>query len=251
MISTINILVVEDEFTLATDISLRLSKMGYSVVGTAPSVTKALQLLEEHHVDLAIIDIQLKGNQDGIDLASIINEKYKIPFIFLTSFAMSTVVDRAKTVKPAGYMLKPFNDRQFHIAIELALTNFSNNESGNVEALKEEKIPDSEVLPMKDSLFLKKDSHFERVAYKDILWLEAESNYTVVHTQHGKYVYSVVLRKMEEKLPNSLFMRVHRSYVVNLTVVSGFTGNMLHIKDQKIPVSKQYQKLVFAHFEII
>ena len=253
MVSSISIIVVEDEFTLANDISLRLTKMGYNVIGTAPSVAKALIILEKNVIDLAIIDIQLKGTEDGIDLATIINEKYKIPFIFLTSFAMSTVVERAKTVHPAGYMLKPFNDRQFHIAIEMALTNFSNNSSASLR--QDEKLlsidDDNSVLPIHDSLFLKKDNHFDRVAYSDILWLEAESNYTIVHTHNGKYIYSVVLKKMEEKLPKSLFMRVHRSYVINLSVVSGFTGNMLHIRDQKIPVSKQYRKMVFGHFEVI
>jgi len=251
MVSSINIIVVEDEFTLAEDIALRLSKMGYSIAGTAASVDKALMIFDKNPIDLAILDIQLKGDRDGIDLATIINEQYHIPIIFLTSYAMSTIVERAKTVRPAAYMLKPFNDRQFKIAIEMALTNYSNDRSATFNKEEKKAPQDNEVLPINDSLFLKKDNHFDRVSYADILWLEAESNYTIVHTDKGKYIYSVVLKKMEAKLPNHLFMRVHRSHVVNLSCVTGFTGNMLHIRDQKIPVSKQYQKAVFGHFDVI
>ena len=79
------ILVVEDEFALAEDIKLRLSKMGYEVIGPASSYDKAITILESISVDLAILDIQIKGDKDGIEIGRSINERFQTPFIFLTS----------------------------------------------------------------------------------------------------------------------------------------------------------------------
>lgn len=248
----VKILVVEDEILLSQDIEIRLSQMGYRVTGTAQSVEKALEVLELQQPDLAILDIMLKGEKDGIELGRIINENYGIPFIFLSSHADKHLVERAKEVLPYAYMLKPFNDREIQIAIELALTNFSNNTpEKDISAKHNFSDKDNQVLPVKDSFFLKKDYHFERVNLKDILWLEAESNYTVFYTVKGKFIYSTVLKNIEEKLPKPQFLRVHRSYIVNIENVIRFDRSMLYIGDKSIPVSKNYQDSVFKWFETI
>ena len=245
------ILVVEDEFALAEDIKLRLNKMGYEVLGPVSTYEKAITVLESINVDLAILDIRIKGDKDGIEIGKTINERFDLPFIFLTSYSMKSIVEKAQKVNPSAYMLKPFNDRQINIAIELALINFSQKRIAKGPETKIESNEENEVIPIKDSLFLKKEDRFDRVSFPDILWLEAESNYTVIFTDKGKYIYSVVLKKMEEKLPRQLFMRVHRSFVINLSSVTGFMGNTLRIGEKSIPVSRQYQKSVFSHFNVI
>jgi len=246
----VKILVVEDELLLAEDIKMRLERLGYEVPAYVPSVNAALEKLKEvEDIDLALIDISLKGKMDGIDLAKVINTLYRIPFIFLTSHADRALVERAKMVNPAGYMLKPFNDRELAINIEMALANYSNQIAhpgpGNSPEVERETHP---VYHLNESLFLRKDHHFQRVALADITILEADNNYTTVYTKNDKFIYSTVLKKMEEKLPGKYFMRVHRSYVVNINAVTGFEGNMLHISDRRIPVSKQYKNEVFKIF---
>jgi DNA-binding LytR/AlgR family response regulator len=252
-IKKIKLLIVEDEIILAQDVAQRLQKIGYEVVDIAPSAQKALELISVHPgIDLIILDIILKGEQDGIGLAGIINERYQIPFIFLTSHADQHLVDRAKRVKPYAYILKPFNDRQVAVAIEMALVNFSKKTPEKVLLTKKEFKPNqNQVLQINDSLFLKKDNHFERVLLKEILFLEAESNYTTIHTQCGRFVYSMVLKKIESLLPPEFFLRVHRSFVVNMNTVSGFEGNLLYVEDQKIPVSKSHREVVFNLFKKI
>lgn len=251
MTNSVNILIVEDELLLAEDIKLRLERLGYRVVAYVPSVQHALEKLKEHsEIDLALLDISLKGKLDGIDLAKVINTLYKIPFIFLTSHADRALVERAKQVRPSAYMLKPFNDREIAINVEMALANYAGNryESGprgrNYGFNREE----NQVLSINQSLFLKKDHHFQRVALKDITILEADNNYTTVYTRTDKYIYSTVLKRMEEKLPGNSFLRVHRSYVINIEAVEGFEGNMLFVGDKRIPVSKQYRADVFRIF---
>ena len=104
---------------------------------------------------------------------------------------------------------------------------------------------------LKDYLFLRKANVFERVPLTDIIALKADSNYTTIFTKTGEYIYSTVLRKVEEQLPKSQFVRVHRSYVVNLAAVTGFEGNVLFVGDMKIPVSRVLRSEVFNCFKVI
>jgi DNA-binding LytR/AlgR family response regulator len=252
MSASVKVLIVEDEIILAHDIRYRLTDMNYEVVGIAPSVEKAVALLQEKTVDFIMIDIILKGEKDGIDLAEIINESYQLPFIFLTSNADSSLLKRAQKVRPYAYILKPFNDRQVKIAIELALMNFSNATPGkNVFESEEVSTEESQVLQIKDSLFLKKNHHFVRVALADILFIEADNNYCTVYTKSERFVYAVVMKKIESQLPTDNFIRTHRSYIVNIQQVDGFEGNLLFLDTHKIPVSKSQKEHVFRRFKTI
>lgn len=249
----VKILIVEDEILIAQDIANRLAAINYDIVGIAPSADRALEIIiESRNVDIILIDIILKGELDGIELARIINEKYQIPFIFLTSHADTHLVNRAKSVRPYAYILKPFNDRQVSIAIELALMNFA-NKTYKKSLLENQTFTktDNQVLQIKDSLFLKKGHHFERVPLKEILFLEADNNYCTLSTKSERFIYSMVLKKIEAHLPINQFLRVHRSYVININSVNGFEGNTLFIGEKKIPVSKTYKHAVFKLFHTI
>lgn len=249
----VKILIVEDVAITAIDISNGLTDSGYQIVGIAPTAERAQQLmLENHDIDIILIDIILRGDLDGIELARIINEKYDIPFVFLTSHADTNLVERAKGVRPCGYILKPFNARQVSVAIEFALVNLSNKTPAKEPfELRKSGPSDNQVLQINDSLFLKKDHHFERVPLKEILFLQADSNYSTVYTKSNRFVYSTVLKKIEAQLPMNRFLRIHRSYVVNIDLVNGFEGNMLFIGSKKLPVSKTHRNEVFKLFRTI
>lgn len=254
MENRVNILIVEDELLLAEDIKLRLERLGYRVVAYVPSVQLAMEQFKEYpEIDLALLDISLKGKLDGVDLAKVINTVYKVPFIFLTSHADRALVERAKQVRPSAYMLKPFNDREIAINVEMALANYAGNRSEAGPGIRRESFgsDENQVLNINQSLFLKKDNHFQRVALKDITILEADNNYTTVYTKSDRYIYSTVLKRMEEKLPGNSFLRVHRSYVVNIESITGFEGNTLFVGDRQIPVSKQYRVEVFKIFNTL
>ena len=133
------ILIIEDEFMISEDIAMRLSDFGYKVSGVAASALAAIEILEKGETDLALVDINIDGDMDGIELSKIINDRFKIPFIYLTSLANKTVVERAKETLPASYLLKPFNDRQVQIAIEMALVNYTErtNPKSTTESTRE------------------------------------------------------------------------------------------------------------------
>lgn len=248
----VKLLIVEDEVLLANDIANKLHDNNYTIVGIADTANKTLDILASQYVDMLLIDIVIKGELDGIELARIINEKYNIPFLFLTSHADNHIIERAKSVKPYAYLLKPFNNRQVNIAIELALMNFSKKDSDReMQNKRDFSSKENQVLHIKDSLFLKKNHHFERVPLQEILFLEADSNYCKVYTKSDCYLYSVGLNKIEEQLPVNRFLRTHRSYVININSVSGFEGNMLFVGNDKIPVSKSHKESVFKRFRTI
>lgn len=117
----LSILIVEDENIVAMDLSQRLTKLGYKVVGMAPSGKRALALVEERAPDIILMDIHIKGNKDGIEVANNINELYQIPIIFLTAYSEDSTLARARQVRPYGYLLKPFSERELHVAIQVAI----------------------------------------------------------------------------------------------------------------------------------
>jgi PAS domain S-box-containing protein len=123
--STTKILVVEDESIVAKDIQKTLEKLGYEVPATASSAASAYQRLEEFEPDLVFLDIRLKGEEDGIDIANHIKEKYNIPVIFLTSYVDQETLDRAKVTEPYGYIVKPFNESDLKTTVEMALFKYS------------------------------------------------------------------------------------------------------------------------------
>jgi PAS domain S-box-containing protein len=123
--SKTRILVVEDESIVAKDIQKTLEKLGYEVPATASSAAMAYEKLEAVHPDLVFLDIKLKGEEDGIDIAGHIKERYNIPVIFLTSYVDQETLDRAKVTEPYGYIVKPFNESDLKTTVEMALFKFS------------------------------------------------------------------------------------------------------------------------------
>lgn len=115
------ILIVEDEPLIAEDLSMMLEKEGYSVVGVAHEGARALDLLHSQNPDLVLLDIALDTSMSGFDVAEVINEKYHVPFIFITSFCDKYTLDRAKKVDPTGYIVKPFKKKDVVANVALAL----------------------------------------------------------------------------------------------------------------------------------
>jgi PAS domain S-box-containing protein len=116
-----SILVVEDEAIVADDIKETLKTLGYSVAGTARSGEIALDKVAATHPDLVLMDIHLASAMDGIEAAGKIHTLHGIPVIYLTAYADAALLERAKITEPYGYLLKPYDERGLHSAIEIAL----------------------------------------------------------------------------------------------------------------------------------
>jgi diguanylate cyclase (GGDEF)-like protein/PAS domain S-box-containing protein len=119
--ATAQILVVEDEKIVARNIQERLKSFGYAVSGVASSGEEAIRKADKLQPDLVLMDIMLKGEMDGVQAATEIRERFHIPVIYLTAFADEYTLQRASITEPFGYILKPFEERELHTIIEMAL----------------------------------------------------------------------------------------------------------------------------------
>lgn len=105
---------------------------------------------------------------------------------------------------------------------------------------------------VKDGLFVRKKEGFQKLLYSDILWIEASRSYSYIHfTNKPSAIVTFPLSKLEEKLPASDFIRIHRSYMININHIDGFIGNMLCIGKQKFPVSRRNRSKVFSMFLVL
>ena len=117
----VKILIVDDEVLIAADLESRLTGLGYSILDKVTSGPEVLELVEQRQPDLVIMDIVQKGNMDGIDAAEVIRSRWGIPVVFLTAYADEDWLQRAKLTYPFGYLLKPFQDRDLKVTVEMAL----------------------------------------------------------------------------------------------------------------------------------
>lgn len=117
----IQILVVEDERIIAEDIQRSLQSFGYAVPAVVATGKDAIIKAEEYKPDLVLMDIVLRGEMDGIDAANQIRSRFNIPVIYLTGYSDEKMVERAKITGPFGYIIKPFEDRELHTTVEIAL----------------------------------------------------------------------------------------------------------------------------------
>jgi CheY-like chemotaxis protein len=132
------ILVVEDEHIVAMGIKKMLKSLGYQVTGIASTGEDAISKAESTFPDLVLMDIMLKGDIDGIEAAREIIKRFGLPVVYLSAYSDSQILERAKQTGPFGYIVKPFEEKDLHSSIEVALHRHE------VEKKKQEENPDSQ-----------------------------------------------------------------------------------------------------------
>ncbi|MGZ2368463.1 response regulator [Ancylomarina sp. YFZ004] len=227
----VKILVVEDEIIIADNICDILENLGYEALEPAINYTEAIETIENEKPDLAILDIQLAGKKDGVDLAWTIKKQYDIPFIFLTSNADPATIEKAKKAEPPAYLVKPFNKDDLYTSIEIALYNFS----------KKSKEAEEENIIVKDALFFKNKNVFHKIKFEDILYLKSDHVYVEIHNTKGKhFVHRGSISSLMGKLPPNFF-RTHRSYVVNLDYLESINEQSVLVEGHELPIGKTFR----------
>lgn len=115
------ILVVEDEAVIAEDVRWTLLRMGYDALPATQTCVDAVKAADDQRPDLVLMDIRLKGSPDGVEAARLISERFGIPVVFLTSHSDASTLSRAAAANPYGYLLKPFDERNLKVTLEVAL----------------------------------------------------------------------------------------------------------------------------------
>ena len=123
------LLIVEDEFVIAQDLRTIVTNLGYAVIGQAKTVNEALAKIDEEKPDLVFLDIRLIGEETGIDLARKIDKKYGIPYLYVTSYSDADTLEEMNSTNPLGYILKPFDERDIRVALEISFSKLSRTKS--------------------------------------------------------------------------------------------------------------------------
>jgi DNA-binding NarL/FixJ family response regulator len=151
--SSIRILIVEDEPLIAENIAMYLNNNDFSVSGIAYDDEEAFQELRANPPDAVLLDVNLESQKDGIDVAEYINNNNRIPFVYLTSYSDKTILERAKRTNPAGYIVKPFNEQTLYTTLEIALSNFATQSNKHVPKLSFSNINQHLSSPLSDREF--------------------------------------------------------------------------------------------------
>jgi two-component system, response regulator PdtaR len=256
----IQVMIVEDESIVAMDLSAGLENDGYKVVGIADNYDEAVSLYQSNPVDILLMDINIHGNKDGIETASALMNIKQVPLIYLTAFTDAATVARVKHTNPAAFLTKPYSIDNVRIAIDLALYNFAeakpSSPGGKVLPIQAgistaDKRQDKEhFLQMEDYIFIKQQYKFVKFKLSEILFAEADNNYVNLHTRSQKFVVRLSLADLVERLHFPRFVRIHRSFAVNLDEISSFDDQEIKIGTYEIPIGRNYRQDFLDRFNL-
>jgi DNA-binding LytR/AlgR family response regulator len=230
----IKIVLVEDDWIIAKEIAYSLQDFGFEVMGTYDTGEEALKAIAQHQPNIVLLDISLAGELSGIDIAKKLKEE-KVPFIFLTALADAETINQAKLAEPYAYLVKPVKPESLYSTIEITLHNAQSRRGAITTP------PLKEGLKIDESIFVKAKNRLERLLLKDILWIEASDIYALVSTATGKHLVNSSLKAVEEGFPSARFIRVHRSYIVNLEKIDALEEDDILIGETRIPIGKTYR----------
>jgi two-component system, LytTR family, response regulator len=226
---TCNCIIVDDEPNAQQILAHYTAQLDYlNVIGICKNAFEALSLLQKESVDLVFLDIQMP-QFNGLEFVRSLNQKPKI--IFTTAFSEYAVDGFELGV--TDYLLKPFSFERFVKAVNRAL-EVETKETTSAE----EKNIENEI----DFIFLKIDANtLEKVMLHEIKYLEAYGNYVKVYTKSKMHVVPETMIGMEKLLPNSLFTRIHKSYIIPINNVVSFANDTVQVNQEKLPLGKMYR----------
>ncbi|WP_395042930.1 LytR/AlgR family response regulator transcription factor [Flavobacterium sp.] len=241
------ILIVEDEMIIAANISLQVNSLGYEVIGIISRTDEVLPIIRKQIPDIILMDINLKSNLDGIEVAQLILKEFKIPIIFLTANSDEAHFNRAKATNPYGFISKPFKKIDLQHVIELTFVRILEEKELEKNATNNT----HESFVMSDCIFVRSHDKMVKVALNDILYIEAERNYCKLYCKDKEHLLVTTLKDLEEKLSSNNLLRIHRSYIVNLFNIDEIATSHVVIAKKAIPISHDLKKQLLKHIHKI
>ena len=239
----VKIFIVEDEMIIAANISLQLQTLGYEVTGIVPRGEEVLAHIKDNVPDIILMDVQLKGKLNGIETVKLIQTKYNIPIIYLTANTDDFHFNQAKITKPAAFISKPFKNLDLQRAIELTV---------NERTAKEEIRKTTNPYLLDDCVFVKDHDKMVKIAIKKIYYIEADRNYCRIFSKDKEFLIVSTLKDINEKTSRKAhFLRVHRSYIVNLSKIEEISGSHLIVSKKVIPFSKTFREALLHRLQTI
>lgn len=227
---TFTSIIVDDEPIARAFLERYCEKSGVlKVLGSFPDSSTAFEFLEKNEVDMLFLDVEMPGDT-GFQL---LDKLIVMPKVILTTARTEYAYD-AFQYKVTDYLKKPFTYVRFQEAVAKALEQF----------------PGKKDEPKTDNVFIKADGKLTRLNYDDILYIESIGDYVKYCTPEKKYITHSTLKAVEEKMDKHHFMKVHRSYIVNLKKIKNIKDNTLSIGDSQIPISKVLKSEVLGRINL-
>lgn len=235
---TIKCLIVDDE-PLAQQVIEKYAAQynELQVVAKCDSAMAAFEALHKHSIDLVFLDINMPVIS-GLNFLKSLNNPPMV--IFTTAYAEYAI--EGFELDAVDYLMKPIAPDRFAKAIEKVFLRLDKPISNSNPALAQINSPKE---PQKDYVFFKADGKLVKVMFHEILFCEGMKDYLKIHLKSGKYlVIHQTMKNMEELLPASQFMRVHKSYIVSLLAIKSYHDNLLQLIDstEEVPVSNSYKE---------
>ncbi len=243
------ILIAEDNLIFANTLELIIEELGYELAGIADNANDLMHLHIAMEPDIVLLDIQLNGTKDGIDIANqIMESKRPVPIIFMTSLQDNATFERAKATNPFAYLVKPFDALLLQRTIELAFYKYEKGiwEEDNFVGWEKDMV-------VKDCLFVKVEQHLEKVMIQDIAYIDVLTKYTSIHTTKQEYSLRMSLKELYAKLPAGMFMQINRYTLINVNYIEKVDLQDLRIKisGKFYPISRNYKDYVLGRLNIV
>ena len=230
-----NCIIVDDEPLARKGIKLLVDESSQlTCIGSFNQAHAASQFLEANPVDLIFLDIKMPGI-NGIEFARTIPRQTLV--IFVTAFAEFAV--DSYEVEAVDFLVKPVDEKRFHKAVEKAVTYYvllENSGKNTTERITGEYI------------FVKADRRFVKINFTDITFVEALKDYVIIHTAGQRVITRMNLKAIQEQLPAALFIRVSKSYIINIRHITSFDNNSILIGKHEIFIGDNYRTRFFDDF---
>ena len=230
----INVLIVDDEPLAVDIIESFVGKMpDLNLVGTCNSALEANSALKEKEVDLMFLDIQMP-QITGTEFLKTLSDP---PMVIFTTAYPNYAVEGFE-LNAIDYLLKPISFERFAKAVNKAKEQFE-LERGSSSA-------ESSPEPGSDFIFVKADKKLVKIKYEDIVYIEGLKDYVMIRQAGSRVITLQTMKSLEQKLPSSIFQRIHRSYIVNLGRIDAVQGNTVEVTERgktvNLPVGKNYRE---------
>jgi DNA-binding LytR/AlgR family response regulator len=225
----INCLVADDEPIAREIIQNYCAHLpNLKVVASCSNALEAREAMLQHKIDILFLDINMPV-LDGISFLKTIQHKPQV--IFTTAYKEYAL--NAFDLAAVDYLIKPFSLERFIVAVDKAIERLNKPFSNQFPA--EEKT--------ENYLFVKTDSKIYRIAYQDIIYAEANGNYTKIVTTQQTLTPGITFTGFEQQLPSSIFIRVHRSFIINKSHITHIEGNRVFVNNIEIPIGSNYKEV--------
>ena len=218
-----NVLIVDDEFLARKLLSEYVSKVDFlQLIDTCSDATKAMEVINEEHIDILLLDIQMP-DISGMEMLKLMNNK---PAVILTTAYSEYAVD-AFALGVVDYLLKPFDYARFLQAVNKAVNTISTETQSDA---------------VNDYLMVKADYKLYKVNFDDLLFIEGQHEYVTFHTKTKRITALYSLKNLEDTLPKDRFVRTHKSFIVSIKNVEDIDKVNVTVAGNKIPVGASYRE---------